>query len=174
MMQSVFTFILYRVILDTSTAIICLDNFGALLLLTSFVSIASVYFYRWHVMRCVGRRQKTKIGRSITAKRILLVVYSYTCIKSRSGKERRMRHISGMLSCSRLIFWNARYIYKPPSGYYTDEDCLWWLSTERSTFLLTSMLIIYFTWNFIFICFYLTFERIIPTAVKPQNPESFF
>ena len=98
MMQSVFTFILYRVILDTSTAIICLDNFGALLLLTSFVwSIASVYYYRWHVMRCVGRRQKTKIGRSITAKRILLVVYSYTCIKSRSGKERRMWHISGML-----------------------------------------------------------------------------
>jgi hypothetical protein len=168
MMQSVFTFILYRVILDTSTAIICLDNFGALLLLTSFVSIASVYFYRWHVMRCVGRRQKTKIGRSITAKRILLVVYSYTCIKSRSGKERRMWHIGGML----LLKIDLLKI--PPSGYYTDEDCLWWLSTERSTFLLTSMLIIYFTWNFIFICFYLTFERIIPTAVKPQNPESFF
>lgn len=98
MMQSVFTFILYRVILDKITALICLDIFGALLLLTSFVwSITSVYYYRWHVMRCVGppKAEETKIGRSITAKRILLVVYLYK-IEERKGKE-NVTHIGDEL-----------------------------------------------------------------------------
>lgn len=169
MMQSVFTFILYRVILDKITALICLDIFGALLLLTSFVwSITSVYYYRWHVMRCVGppKAEETKIGRSITAKRILLVVYLYK-IEERKGKE-NVTHIGDELLKIDLLKYNHQDIT------LTRTACGDWVYRALDI-LLTSMLIIYFTWSFIFICIYfLTFERIIPTAVKPQNPESFF